>query len=127
MSTAAHFYKKVLKQPELAQVSFGVQVLDKYLEAFAAPGSSTSVKRTNTVGRVKTASWSLDFGISPDEKSIHVTLRDLSQKLPEAEAAHWLSNVQSSGFSENFLKMQGSHACIDDGGFRNWNEEEPLF
>ena len=127
MSTAAHFYKKVLKQPELAQVAFQVQVLEKYLESAGVPGSGASVKRTNTVGRVKTSSWSLDFGISPDEKSVHVTLRDLISKLPEAETAHWLDHVVSANFSENFLKMQGSHACIDDGGFRNWGEDEALF
>ena len=127
MSTAAHFYKKVLSQPELAQVAFHVQVLDKYLASLAVSGSGTSVKRTNTVGRVKTETWSLDFGISPDEKSVHVTLRDLTRKLPASETAHWLDHVVATGFSENFLKMQGSHACIDDGGFRNWGEEEALF
>ena len=79
--------------------------------------------QTNSVGRVKTSNWTLDFGIAPDQKTIHVTLAALLQKLPEAERAHWLEHVDGSRFSENFLKMQGSHACIDDGTFRAWGEE----
>lgn len=121
MATASHFFKKVLTKPELAQISFRVEVLDKYLQ------SGVEVKRTNTVGRVKAATWSLDFGIAPDENTIHATLNQLVQKLPEAEQPHWLEHVDDSRFSENFLKMQGSHACIDDGGLRPWGEEDSLF
>jgi hypothetical protein len=121
MATASHFYKKALTQPELAQVSFKVAVLDKYLQ------SGVEVKRTNTVGRVKAATWSLDFGIAPDEVTIHTSLSQLSQKLPESERPHWLEHVDDAHFSENFLKMQGSHACIDDGGLRAWGEEDSLF
>ncbi len=122
MNAAANFLKKVLVQPDLAQISFQVAVLEAYLNK-----AGVSVKRTETVGRVKTATWSLDFGIAPDEATIHVTLAHLLQKLPESERPHWLQHADQSRFSENFLKMQGSHACIDDGGLRDWGEEESLF
>ncbi len=119
MSTVANFTKKVLKTPELAQIAFEVAVLDKYLGQ-----DGTKVSRTRTVGRVKAATWAVDFGIAPDEKSLHVTLAQLIQKLPESEQAHWLGHAEGSRFSENYLKMQGSHACIDDGNLRAWDEPE---
>ena len=124
MSTASAFTKKVLAKPDLAQVSFNVSVLDKYLEQ---PG--TNVSRTDTVGRVKTATWSLDFGIAPGEATIHTSVALLSQKLPEAEREHWLSHVSDDRFSQNFLKMQSAHSCVDDGGYRAWGAEAeaPLF
>lgn len=114
--------KKALSNPDLAQVSFKAPVLEKYL-------ATSKVMRTNTVGRIKASSWSLDFGISPDEKTVHVALGDLSRKLPEGERDHWLAHASGSRFSENYLKMQASHACIDDGGLRPWGEEaeESLF
>ena len=121
MSTASNLYKKVLENAALAQVVFRVEVLEPYLSQ-----NGTSVVQTNTVGRVKAATWSIDFGIAPNVKTIHVPLQALQQKLPEGERAHWLSHVDDSHFSENFLKMQASHACIDDGSFRAWGEE-PLF
>ena len=50
----------------LAQVWFDQRVLDRYR---AEPG--TRVMRTNTVGRVRSASgWSLDCGIADDAKHI---------------------------------------------------------
>jgi hypothetical protein len=119
MSAVVHFTRRVFKQPELAQVSFDVAVLDKYLAS-----ADVKVTRTRTVGRVKAATWSVDFGIAPDEKTLHVTLNQLLQKLPEPERDHWLSNAAGANFSENYLKMQGSHACIDDGNLRPWGEEE---
>ncbi|MBV9865930.1 MAG: hypothetical protein JO316_11295 [Abitibacteriaceae bacterium] len=118
MSTASNFYKKVISQPDLAQVVFNVAVLEPYLNQ-----SGVKVTRTDTVGRIKAASWTLDFGISPDEQKIHIALSALQQRLPEAERAHWLEHVDATPFSENFLKMQSSHACIDDGNFRIWGEE----
>lgn len=121
MSTASHFYQKVLRQPELCQVVFRVAVLDKYLNV-----PDVTVKRTETVGRVRAATWAVDFGIAPAEDTLHVTLGQLIQKLPESEQGHWLEHLAAQGFSQNFLKMQGSHACIDDGGLRNWGEEEGL-
>ena len=119
MSTAANFTKKVVKAPELAQISFEVAVLDKYLGQ-----SDTKVSRTRTVGRVKAATWAVDFGVAPDERTLHVTLGQLIQKLPEKEQDHWFSHVDDKRFSENYLKMQGSHACIDDGNLRAWGEPE---
>ena len=124
MNIAGILLKKTFAKPELAQISFKAAVLEKYLGA-----GGTSVKRTNSVGRVKAATWSLDFGIAPDEKTIHVALGDLTNKLPEAEREHWLAHASKSRYSENYLKMQASHACIDDGPFRAWGEEveESLF
>lgn len=116
MSTSSRFLQKVLAQPELALVVFDVAVLNPYIER-------GEVKRTNSVGRVKTASWSLDFGIAPDEKTIHVPLGQFAQKVPEREKTDWLNHTESSRFSENFLKMLSSHACIDDGNLRAWGEE----
>jgi hypothetical protein len=120
MNTAGYFYKKSLQQPELAQVSFVAAVLERYLGQ-----SGVTVRLTNTVGRVKTSTWSLDFGIAPDEQSIHATIGAL-QRLPETEQNHWLEHVEAATFSENFLKMQGSHACIDVGDIRIWVEERFL-
>ena len=105
------FTQKVLAKPELAQLIFRVSVLDKYLE------NETPIQRTETVGRVKAANWSLDFGIAPDEKALHTSVAILS-RAPESERAHWLSHVDESQFSSNFLKMQSGHSCVDDGGFR---------
>ncbi len=114
------FTQKVLAKPELAQLIFRVSVLDKYLE------NETPIQRTETVGRVKAANWSLDFGIAPDEKTIHTSIANFS-RLSDGERAHWLSHVDDSNFSSNFLKMQSGHSCVDDGGFRAWGEEESLF
>mgnify|MGYP001605216238 CR=1 FL=1 len=121
MSTVSHFYTKVRSQHGLAQIVIHIDVWQKYLEQ-----NDISVKRTDTVGRVKAATWSIDFGIAPDEKTVHVTLNDFVNKIPEKEKAHWLENIAADRFSENFLKMQGGHACIDDGGLRQWGEEEGL-
>ena len=118
MSFASTFAKKILAAPALAQLSFNVAVLDLYLGK-----SGMTVSRTETVGRLKTASWSVDFGIAPDEKSIHLSVQLLIQRLPESEHAHWLEHIAADRWSENFLKMQSAHACIDDGGYRVWGEE----
>ena len=122
MSTVSDFYKKAIGSPEMAQVVFLVTVLDRYVES-----ADARVTRTNTVGRVKGASWTLDFGIAPDEQTVHVPLSALKTRLPEKELAHWLSFADDSRFSQNYLKMQMSHSCIDDGGYREWGEEESLF
>jgi hypothetical protein len=125
MSALSPFLKKLLAKPTtsfgMAQVSFRVGVLDKYLTQ-----KGVSVTRTETVGRVKATAWSVDFGIAPDEQTVHVPLSSLVERLPETEREHWISHADDSRLSQNFLKMQGGHACIDDGGFRAWGEE-PLF
>ena len=118
MSTLAHFLKKVAAKPELAQISFDVAVLEIYLSK-----SDVKVSRTRTVGRVKTASWTLDFGIAPDEKTLHVSLGALG-RLPDKEIARWNSHADGARFSDNFLKMQSSQSCIDDGNLRAWGEAE---
>lgn len=117
MSTASRFLQKALIQPDLNLVVFRVAVLEPYI-------ARGEVKRTNSVGRVKTANWSLDFGIAPDEGTIHVPLGQFAAKVPEKERAAWLEQVDDSRFSENFLKMLSSHACIDDGNLRAWGEPE---
>jgi hypothetical protein len=124
MNIASSFAKKILQKPELAQLSFRVAVLDKYLEQ-----SGTTVSRTDTVGRVKAATWSLDFGIAPGEERIHTSIALLGAKLPESERDHWLEHVVGDDFSANFLKMQSAHSCVDDGSYRAWGEtaEEALF
>ncbi|BCM89608.1 hypothetical protein IAD21_01455 [Abditibacteriota bacterium] len=116
MSTASRFLQKVVAQPDLGMLVFDVAVLGPYIER-------GEVKRTNTVGRVKTANWSLDFGIAPDEKTIHVPVGTFALKVPEKERTPWLEAADDSRFSENFLKMLSSHACIDDGNLRAWGEE----
>ena len=124
MNIAATFTKKILTRPELAQLEFRIEVLDKYLN-----DDKFTVSRTNSVGRIKSATWSFDFGIAPDEQFLHVSVSLFTQKLPEGERAHWLEAVADDRFSVNFLKMQAAHSCIDDGAYRAWGEaaEEALF
>jgi hypothetical protein len=120
MSVASNFTKKVLANPDQGQLVFRIAVLERYLQ------SGVTIQRTETVGRIKTPSWSLDFGIAPDEQFIHTSLTLFATRLPEAERDHWLSHLDDSRFSSNFLKMTGGHACVDDGGLRAWGEEEAL-
>ena len=113
---AKTLYRRVLtnSDPEKVQVRFTVAVLDKYREA------GQTIKRTNTVGRLSAASWTLNFGIGEDEQTIHACLGDLF-RMPEAERQHWAMHVAQSDLSENYLKMllhPGS--CIDDGDTRDW-------
>ncbi len=124
MNIAGTFTKKILTRPELAQLEFQVAVLDKYLN-----DKNFTVSRTNSVGRIKSAAWSFDFGIAPDENFLHSSVSLFTQKLPENERAHWLEFVANDRYSENFLKMQSAHSCVDDGTYRGWGEEaeEALF
>jgi len=98
------------------QLHFDASVLQRYREA---PGFS--VIRTDTVGRVrKEGAWGLDFGIAPDEASIHASFADLA-RLPEEERAHWASCALAGPSSRNFLQMRLSPgACHDDGDVRPW-------
>lgn len=120
MSVASNFFKKVLVKPDGAQLVFHVAVLEKYLS------SGVTIQRTETVGRIKASSWSLDFGIAPGEQFVHTSLALFTSRLPEAEREHWLSHLDDARFSSNFLKMQGGQSCVDDGGFRTWGEEDAL-
>lgn len=106
----------------LAQIWFRASVLDRYR---GLPGCQ--LVRTNTVGRVRGADWRLDFGISGDataqksEVLVHICARDLGERIPEAERAHWISHAIALPASVNFLVMQSTRgACIDDGDLRSW-------
>jgi hypothetical protein len=102
--------------PKLLQVHFEAEVLDRYRGA-----AGFSIIRTDTVGRVrKEGSWSLDFGISPDEQAIHASWGDLSS-LPDAELAHWASAALPRASSRVFISMRLSPgACFNDGEVRGW-------
>lgn len=112
-------YRRVFQtqDPGLAQVSFNVAVLDKYLGA-----SGYSLIRTDTVGQLKReGGWKLDFGIAPDERTIHASLQDLLHVLPEGERDHWAQQVVAPPMSQRFLQMRLSPgSCIDDGEVRPW-------
>jgi hypothetical protein len=98
------------------QLHFDVAVLQRYRDA-----GGFSIIRTNTVGRVKKeGAWVLDFGISPDETSIHVAFSEVA-RLPEDERVHWVSCGQAGPSSKMFLQMRlAPGACYDDGEVRSW-------
>jgi hypothetical protein len=104
----------------IAQVWFDAAVLEKYREAGA------QVLRTNTIGRLKTSQWTLDFGIadagSTGEKAlIHVSVGEAQARIPESERRHWASHAETLPVSVNYLTLQISHgACVDDGDLRAW-------
>jgi hypothetical protein len=104
------------QDPKLLQVHFDTEVLDRYRGA-----AGFSVIRTNTVGRVrKEGGWSLDFGISPDEKAIHASWGDLAS-LPVEELAHWAASALPRASSRVFISMRLSPgACFEDGELRPW-------
>ena len=98
------------------QMWFEQDVLDEYRwqEGFR-------VMRTNTAGRIRSAGWTLDFGIAAGDRLIHATVADLTQRLPEAERQHWVQHISTPPASRNFLVMRfGAGACIDDGEIREW-------
>ena len=110
-------YRRVLKNQDtsLAQVSFDAAVLDKYRGA-----AGFSLMRTNTVGRVKReGGWTLDVGIA--EGTVHASLRDVMNNLPEAEREHWAGHAVALPMSDAFLQMQlQPSSCFDDGELRAW-------
>lgn len=101
----------------LTPVFFDVDVLDKYRS-----GSGFSLVRSNTIGRLKReGGWSIDFGISPDERSIHASAGDIADRLPADEQSHWVRHLAVQRMSENFIKTRlTTGACIDDGDTRKW-------
>ena len=103
--------------PSLIQVSLDVTVLDRYLGL-----SGYSITRTDTVGRIKReGGWTLDFGIADEDRTVHVSLENIFNVLPEGERGHWAEHVVTMPLSHNFLKMQLSpNSCIDDGEIRDW-------
>ena len=101
----------------LAPVFLDVAVLDRYRGKYGY-----SLVRSNSIGRLKKeGAWSLDFGISPGEATIHASVGDLAQKLPPEELEHWVRHVVSPPMSDNFIKTRlTTGACIDDGDTRPW-------
>jgi hypothetical protein len=101
----------------IAQVWFDQHVLDRYR---SQPG--WRVMRTNSVGRVRSPEgWQVDFGIADNDRLVHVSLLDISQRLPASERQHWAQHMMTPPVSRTFLTMQlvpGS--CIDDGDLRDF-------
>ena len=85
-------------------------------------GPSASASATRSRGRVRSsAGWSLDFGITEDDRLIHASASDLSQRLPAPERQHWAEHLAALPSSRNFVAMRlSSHACFDDGEVRDW-------
>jgi hypothetical protein len=102
----------------LAQVWFNQHVLDRYRVQ-----SGWRVLRTNSAGRVRSpAGWSLDFGIADEDRLIHASAADLSQRLPASERQHWAQHTVTPPVSRNFLTMRlVAGSCIDDGEVRDWS------
>ena len=100
-----------------AHLWFDQSVLDRYR---AQPG--WRVMRTNTVGRLRSPDgWSIDFGIADDDRLVHASLTDLSQRLPAADRQHWSQYLLTPRASRNFLTMRlAPGSCIDDGELRDW-------
>lgn len=104
-------------------VRFRADVVDRYR---AFPGAQ--VIRTRSVGRVSLpGKWSLDMGIVDGDVEpslgavVHVTVRDLLDRLPESERDHWLAHLVATPASVNFLQMTlTAGACIDDGDPEAW-------
>ena len=98
------------------QLHFDVSVLQRYRET-----GGFSIIRTNTVGRVrKEGGWAIDFGIAPDEASVHVAFVEVA-RLPDDERAHWASCALAGPSSKMFLQMRlQPGACHDDGEVRAW-------
>ncbi len=105
------------QDPALVQISFDDAVLDRYRGEAAY-----SLIRTDTVGRVKReGGWALDVGIDIEGDTIHASLFDLLNALPQEERDHWAQHVVALPLSRNFLQMRLSPgSCIDDGEVRSW-------
>ena len=120
-SEAESVYRVVVRRalaggdPAHLQLHFGVEALQRYRE------QGLSIIRTDTVGRVsRRGAWTLDFGIAPDEASVHVSFADLA-RLPETEREHWAQFALLLPSSRMFLQMRLSpSACFDDGEVRAW-------
>jgi hypothetical protein len=111
-------YRRVLAGDSgLAQIWFSAGVLDRYRSQ-----ASVKVIRTNSAGRIRVqGGWTLDFGIADDDRLIHLSAADLSQRLPAADRQHWLEHVIAPPVSGTFLVMRlGAGHCMDDGDVREW-------
>jgi hypothetical protein len=112
---------------QLAQLWFRASVLDRYRHVRDA-----KIMRTNSVGRLKLAQWSVDFGIVDpadagqsgqglSEALVHIAVHDAQDRIPDSEREHWASHAVTLPVSTNFLLMQLTRgSCIDDGDLRVW-------
>jgi hypothetical protein len=99
---------------QLAQLWFDAAVLQKYRE------SGGRVLRTSSMGRVKLAAWSLDFGIASDAL-IHVSAGEAQARIPAGEREHWAAHAVTPALSLNYVTVQVTHGtCVDDGDLRDW-------
>ncbi|MEX0786186.1 MAG: hypothetical protein WD939_06075 [Dehalococcoidia bacterium] len=112
-------YRRVFssRDPGLVQLSFDARVLDRYRGA-----NGYSLIRTDTVGRVtREGGWTIDVGIGDEGRTVHASLRDLLDALPDEERDHWAQHAIALPMSERFLQMRMvAGACIDDGEVREW-------
>ena len=122
MASETEFSRQLLRKllegdVSLLQVLLDAHVLDKY-----RGDAGYQVLRTNTIGRLaRPRMWSIDFGISPGDETIHVALGDMQTRLPESEREHWLGHVVISHFSQNYIRAKlHPTSCIDDGELRAW-------
>ncbi|HEU5315964.1 MAG TPA: hypothetical protein VFX49_07625 [Chloroflexota bacterium] len=103
---------------QLAQIWFDATVLDRYR------GAGGRVLRTNTMGRLKLPSWSIDFGIAERGEAdalLHISVGEAQTRIPESERAHWAAHAHTPALSPNYVSVQLSHGtCIDDGDLRDW-------
>jgi hypothetical protein len=75
------------QDPALVQISFDPRVLDKYRSSAAF-----TLIRSETAGRIsKEGGWTIDVGITND--SIHASLKDLLDNLPDEEREHWAMHL----------------------------------
>ncbi|GAB4330891.1 MAG: hypothetical protein Kow0010_15950 [Dehalococcoidia bacterium] len=113
---AIALYRRMLLSGDTSrvQVRYRAAVLDRYRE------KGLRVQRTDTVGRVSSATWTVNFGICPGEEAIHVSFGDLVH-LPEGEREHWAMHLAEEGLSANYLTiLLHPGSCFDDGDTREW-------
>jgi hypothetical protein len=111
-------YRRALasRDSALVQLSFDPAVLDKYRSSTAF-----TLIRSDTAGRIsKQGAWTLDVGIA--DATVHASLADILNNLPDEEREHWAMHVVTLALSEKFLQMRLSPgSCIDDGEPQPWD------
>lgn len=95
---------------------FSIDVVEQYRAHPAA-----KLIRTRTVGRISMPQWTLDMGITNDDSEVEVVARDLLERVPAEEHAHWVEHLVVQPASSRFLQMMiMPGACIDDGEPEAW-------
>ncbi|RLT28082.1 MAG: hypothetical protein DWI48_01615 [Chloroflexi bacterium] len=95
---------------------FSIDVVAKY-RAHAAG----KLIRTRSVGRISMPQWTLDMGIANDDSEVEVVAKDLLERVPAEEHAHWVEHLVVQPASSRFLQMMiMPGACIDDGEPEAW-------